>query len=122
MNERMVVISKTLVDPDESAALSTLDAHFVTPVALTIVYVSAAPLEDDAGATLDINDDGTGVITAIDVSDADVPGTWSSTHFGGSNAPILVAGGSEISIDLNSAAAANAFQLDIWALVGETRS
>ena len=51
--------------------------------------------------TLDINDDGTGVIEGIDVSDADVPGEWESTHVGGSSTPVVIAAGSKISFDVN---------------------
>lgn len=122
MNERLVCISKTLTDPDESAALSTTEAYFYAPVDLTIVYVSVAPEEDDASATLDIDDDGTNVITEIDASDADAPGTWKASGYGGTNAPVTIAAGSKISFDLNNAAAANVFNVDIWALTGNNWS
>jgi hypothetical protein len=119
MNERLVVLSKTLVDPTEGNAIGANASYFVIPNDMTIVYISVAPSVDDAGATLDINDDGTGVITGVDASDKDAPGTWSSTHFGGTNAPVTVDGGSKISLDINNGAAATAFYVDIYALTGE---
>lgn len=106
-----------ITDPDESAASGALAVHFYTPFAMTIVAVSAAPLEDDAGADIDINDDGTGVIN-VDATDKDVPGTWLSTHAGGTNAPVQIAAGSEISIDVNDGAAANRFDVVIYYLPG----
>lgn len=122
MNDRLVCISKTLTDPDESAGLSTNEAYFYTPVDLTIVSISVAPEEDDADATLDINDDGTGVITAISCADADVPGTWKARGYGGLNAPVVITAGSKVDFDLNDAAVANVFNVDIWALAGEVFS
>lgn len=107
-----------ITDPTDAAAAAALSVHFYTPFAFTIVAVSAAPLEDDAGADIDINDDGTGVITTVDASDKDVPGTWLSTHAGGSNAPVEIGAGSEVTIDVNDAAAGNRFDVVIYYLPG----
>lgn len=120
MNERLVKMSYNLTDPTDAAALAALTLHEYIPFGLTIVAVSAAPMEDDAGATIDINDDGTGVITAVDASDADVPGTWLSTHVGGTETPVVIAAGSELSIDVNLAASGNRIDISVWALVSET--
>jgi hypothetical protein len=117
MNERLVVLCF-----DEGEVGVTLGAAYrfqITPVNLTIVAVSASPSVDDAGLTVDINDDGTGVIEGIDCSDQDAPGTWLSTHFGGTNEPIKIAADSEISLDANNAAANTRVGVQIWALVGE---
>ena len=119
MNERVVCISKVLTDPDEAAGMSTHEGYFYMPVNCTVVYVSVAPLEDDSGATLDINDDGTGVITAVSCADADVPGTWKASGYGGTNEPVKIAAGSKVDFDLNSATAANLFYVDIWVVIGE---
>ena len=115
MNERLVVINTVLSDPVDAAAVGALHFTEVVPANLTAVFVSAAPAEDDAGATLDINGFG---ITGIDVSDKDVPGTWISTHFGGTNAPATIAALGELSYDINNGAAENSFYVTIWALVG----
>lgn len=118
MNERLITISFTAVDPDETAALSTLVFYQTTVIDMSIVGVSVAPFEDDAGATVDIDDDGTNVISGIDASDANVPGTWLATGFGGTNDPVFVAAGSKLALDFNSAAAANAFLVVIYAVTG----
>lgn len=122
MNERLICLSFNVTDPDETAALSTLENYFYAPVDLTLVYVSVSPNEDDTGATLDIDDDGTNVITAISCADADVPGTWKASGYGGTNAPVVIAAGSKVAFDLNNAAAANVFNVVIWALTGEVWS
>lgn len=120
MNERLTMISFTLVDPADAGSISTLHYYFDAICDMTIVAVSAAPEKDDAGATIDIDDDGTNVISAIDASDANVPGTWKSTALGGgTNAPVHIAAGSKVSFDANNAAAATAFHVVVWALLGE---
>ena len=119
MNERLMKTSYTLVDPTEGNAVGALEFYHDCIVGETIVAVSVAPQVDDAGATLDIDDDGTNVITAIDASDKNVPGTWKSTHVGGTNAPVRVAAGSKLSFDVNAGAVATAFHVVIWSLVNE---
>ena len=119
MNERLNMVSFTLVDPTEGNAISTLQYYFDAIFDFTIVGVSVAPEKDDADATLDIDDDGSNVITAVDASDADVPGTWKSTHVGGTNAPVHIAAGSKVSFDINSGAVATAFHVVLFILMGE---
>lgn len=106
MNETLVSIPFKLVNPDDSAALGDNDYYLNVPCDVTVVYVCAGADTDDADLTLDINDDGTGVITAIDCADKEDPGEWVSTHFGGTNDPVVIAADSEISFDANDAAAA----------------
>ena len=101
MNERLICIPLPAKYPGAAATLGTNYAYYYCRHDLTIVYVSAAPSADDDDMTLDINDDGTGVITGIDVSDADAPGEWESTHVGGSETPVKIAAGSKISFDVN---------------------
>lgn len=119
MNERMVVFNRSLVDPTEGNAVGTLEGYVDAIFDMTIVAVSVSPQKDDAGATIDIDDDGTNVITLIDASDANVPGTWKSTHVGGTNAPVHIAAGSKVSFDVNSGAVATAFNIDVYAILGE---
>lgn len=121
MNERLVSYVLNLTDPAEGESLSDAGAsHFMVPFGATLVYASVSPFEDDAGATMDIQDDGSDIVTGVDASDHDVPGEWISTHMGGSNAPVAIAAGSELSIDLNSVAAANRFDIVLLFLTGET--
>lgn len=119
MNERLSIISFTLVDPTEGNAIGALHFYWDCIFDITIVAMSAAPEKDDAGATIDVDDDGTNVIEAVDASDADVPGTWKSTHVGGTNTPVKIAAGSKVSFDANSAAVATAFFVVLYVLVGE---
>lgn len=119
MNERIVTYNLNLTDPDETAALGDSAAMVMVPFNATLIYASVSPFEDDAGATIDIQDDGTDIVTAIDASDHDVPGEWQSTHVGGTNAPLAIAAGSEIEIDINNAAAANRFDITLLFLTGE---
>jgi len=119
MNNRLVCIPVPIVFPGASAALGDNYAYFYAPCDLTIVYVTAAPSADDADLTLDINDDGSGAITAISCADADTPGTWKSIHMGGSNSPVTIAAGSKVSFDANDAANATQIIAYIFALTGE---
>lgn len=117
MNERVSIIS--FDDGETGVTLGDGFHYFTAPCDMTIVYVCAAPSTDDAGLTLDINDDGTGVIEAISCADADVAGTWKSKHMGGTNAPVFIAAGSKISLDANNAAANTRLFGQIWFLTGE---
>jgi len=118
MNERMVVLD--FIDGEVGVTLGANFLYFYAPFDLTIVYITAAPSVDDPDLTLDVNDDGSGVITAVSCADQDVPGTWKSTHIsGGTNAPVTIAAGSKVSFDANSAAANTRLFIQIWALIGE---
>ncbi len=117
MNERLVVLS--FADGEVGVTLGANYRYITTPYDMTIIFVSASPNVDDASATVDINDDGTGAITAIDISDQNVPGTWKSKHMGGTNSPVFVAAGSLLSLDANSIAANTTVLVHIWALAGE---
>jgi len=119
MQERLVPLSVTLVNPTEGAALGNLECYIPVPVNCTLVHVTASPRADDTGLTLDVHDDGTAIVSALSCADADVPGEWSSVHTGGTNSPVRIAAGSEISFDLNAAANANVVQVVLWVLVGD---
>ena len=119
MNERLVPYTFTVVDPVDTGVVGTSALLTKVPFNATLVYACVSPYEDDAGATMDIQDDTTDIVTAIDASDHDVPGEWKSTHVGGTNAPIAIAAGSEIELDFNSAAAENAFHVVLLFLAGD---
>lgn len=120
MNERIVAYNLNIADPTEGSSMSNSAAMVMVPFGATLIYASVSPFADDASATMDIQDDGTDIVTGVDASDHDVPGEWQSTHVGGSNAPIAIAAGSEIEIDLNSAAAGNRFDITLLFLTGES--
>ena len=120
MNDRLRVTSFTLVDPTNTNAIGTLEYYFDCMVDMTIVGVSVAPEVDDPDATLDIDDDGTNVITAISCALKATPGTWKSTRLGGgTNTPVHIDAGSLVSFDINDGAAGTAFHVVLYWLVGE---
>lgn len=116
MDQRIQHVSFT--DGEVGVTLGDNYRYTTTMFDMTIVAVVASPNVDDPGLTVDINDDGTGVITGVDGSDKDVPGTWKSTHIGGTNTPVFVAAGSKLSLDANSAAANTVVRVDIYYLLG----
>ena len=117
MNERLVVLN--FDEGEVGVTLGALYRYFYAPCNLTVIYVTASPSVDDADLTVDINDDGTAAISAISCADKDVPGTWKSTAMGGTNAPVVIAAGSLVSLDANDAAANTRIMVQIWALTGE---
>ncbi len=119
MNERLIAYNLNIGDPDESAAVTTAAAYIMVPFEATLVYVAVSPFEDDGSATIDILDDGTDIVTAVDASDHDVPGEWISVHCGGSETPVSIAAGSELVVDVNSGTAANRFDVTLLFLTGE---
>jgi len=119
MNERLVAYTFSAADPTEGAALGSLAVYFMLPFEATLVYASAAPFADDSGLTMDINDDGTAIVSALSCADKDVPGEWISTHCSGSNAPVAIAAGSEMTLDFNAAANGNRVDVVMLFLTGE---
>ena len=116
MKERMICI--TFMNGEVGVTLGALYAYTTTVTNLTIVAVSVSPNADDSGATIDIDDDGTNIITGIDCSDQNVPGTWLSTEVGGTNTPVDVAAGSLLALDGNSFAANTTANVHIYCLTG----
>lgn len=74
---------------------------------MTLVHAVAWSTVDDAGLTLQIQDDGSNMLTtALDISDTDAaPAEWKSKHVGGTNTPVQIAGGSILTLDAANAAA-----------------
>ncbi len=116
MNEKLTTICF-----DSGEVGVTLGANFLyfyTPIDLTVVYASAAPSVDDAGATITLNDDGAATAVAPTCADQNVPGTWVSTHMGGSETPVFIAAGSLCSLTAASAAANTRISGQFWCLTG----
>jgi len=108
-----------MCDPAEAGLLATNEGYFYALFPMTIIGISVAPMEDDAGALLGIDDDGDNVITGIDASDANIPGTWATPMCKGQEKPVYIAEGSLMSFDFTDAAAGNTFYIHIWYLIGE---
>jgi hypothetical protein len=120
MNERLVAYTFSVADPTEGAAVGALACYFMVPFGATLIYASAAPFADDPGATMDINDDGSAIVAAMACATKAAPGEWISTHAGGTETPVAIAAGSEMTLDFNAAAAANRFDVVILLLTGES--
>ena len=118
MLPNLVSMTFVLGDPIDAATLGDDILLSVLPTEGKLVYFSAVPLEDDTGLTVDIDDDGTAVVTAVAAADKDAVSTWSTTHFGGTNEPVVFAKGSELGVDLNAMAAGNFIVLTFWFLLG----
>jgi len=78
--------------------------EFDVPVGMTILGVSLC-VEEYSGsgstANIDVQDDGTDVITAVTANTAGTPGTWYTPAFGGTETPVHIAAGSDVEVDLN---------------------
>ena len=120
MNENLVNYTFSVGNPAEATPLGDNALYFMVPFGATLVYVSAAPWDDDTDLTLDVNDDGSTIITAMICDDKDVPGEWISTHAGGTQTPVAIAAGSVLDLDFNSAAAANRVDVVLTFLQGST--
>ena len=120
MNERLVTYSFSVLNPQDSAGLGDLALYFMVPFSATLVYASAAPWEDDGSATMDLHDDGSEIIAGLVCATKATPGEWISTHSGGTETPVVIAAGSEMTVDFNSAAAANRFDVVFHFLSGES--
>lgn len=117
MNERLVVLQ--FQDGQVGITLGDNYRYFYVPYDLTVVYMEAGASADDAGLTVDLNDDGSAAIAALACATAATPGRWKSTHVGGTNEPVRIAAGSLCTLDANSAAADTDIAVTIWALTGE---
>ena len=120
MNERLDAYTFNLCDPDDAAGLGNLACYFMLPLGGTLVYVSGAPMTDDAGTTLDVHDDGVSIIAAMVAATKAVPGEWISTHCGGTETPVEIAAGSEITMDLNGIEVGVRFDVQLLFLTGES--
>jgi hypothetical protein len=120
MNERIVAYTFFLSDPVEANAPGALESYFYLPFGATLVYVSGAPTVNDAGATIDINDDGSTVVTAVACAVKATPGEWISTHCAGAETPVEIAAGSLITVDLNAMDVGVSMAVVLLFLVGES--
>ncbi len=97
--------------------------EFEAPCGMTIVGVSLcaeAFTGSPTGFNVDIQDDGSDIITAVAANSAGTSGTWKTPTFGGSETPVYVAAGSAVEIDVNFAGGSTPtadFAAILWALL-----
>ena len=106
-----------LADADSVVGFEALEDMTIVGVSLNATVFTGSP----TGFTIDIQDDGTDAIAAITANTALTPGTWQSVHMGGTNAPVHIAAGSEVEIDLNLTGGSSptaTFTVVIWYLAG----
>ena len=121
MNERIVAYTFNLCDPNDAAGLGNLCAYFMLPFGATLIYASGAPMTDDPATTLDLMDDGAACgPTAMVSATKAVPGEWISTHCGGTETPVRIAAGSEMTIDLNGIEVGVRYDCQFLFLTGES--
>jgi len=84
---------------------ATNNAHeFTALTGMTVVGMSlcaAAFSGTPTGFNVDLNDDGAAAIAALAANTAGTPGEWRSTATGGSNEPVQIARGSNVTVDVN---------------------
>jgi len=104
-------------DADVVIEFEALEAMTIVGVSLCAEAFTGSP----TGFNVDIQDDGTDVVTAVAANTAGTPGTWKSVHMGGSNAPVHVSAGSSVEVDVNLSGGTSPtadFTLVIWYLGG----
>lgn len=122
MQERLVPIHFDFAAVADADSVYEIDI----PVQCTIVgveYTLHTVTGSPTGANIDIQDDGTDAITAIALAafTALSKASWKSIDMGGANAPVEVAAGSILAIDLNLAGGTSptaGLNGDIWVLLG----
>lgn len=115
---RVISLSKSpLIDTDSVLAFQALEDMTIVGVSLCATVFSGSP----TAFTVDIQDDGTDVIAALTASTALTPGVWQSVHMGGTEAPVHIAAGSKVEVDMNLTGGSSPtaeFTLVIWYLGG----
>lgn len=99
-NEVMRVLSFTVDAQDDADGViefEALEDMTVVGVSLCAEGFTGTP----TGFDVDLQDDGTDAITAVAASTAGTPGTWKTAHVGGTEAPVRIAAGSAVEVDVN---------------------
>ncbi len=120
MSDRLVTFTFSSQAQADADGVHTL----YTPLGLTLVGVSVtaeAFTGSPTGFNVDIQDDGADIVTAVAANTAGTPGTWLSTHLGGSETPIAIAAGSEVEVDVNLVGGSTPtadYDVTLWCLAG----
>jgi len=120
MSDRLIAFTVSSQAQADADGVHTI----YTPVGLTLVGVTLcaeAFTGTPTGFNVDIQDDGSDVITAVAANTAGTPGSWLTPQLGGTETPVAVAAGSEIEVDVNLTAGTSPtadYDVTIWALTG----
>jgi hypothetical protein len=99
-NEVVRVLSFSVEGQDDADGVlefEALEGMTIIGVSLCAEAFTGTP----TGFNVDIQDDGTDVITAVAANTAGTPGTWKTPHMGGTETPVEVAAGSSVEVDVN---------------------
>lgn len=94
------------------------------PVGLTLVGVTLcaeAFTGSPTGFSVDVQDDGSDVVTAVAANSAGTAGSWLTAHLGGSQSAVAIAAGSEVEIDVNFTGGSSPtadYDVTLWCLAG----
>jgi hypothetical protein len=119
-NEVMRVLSFTIEGQDDADGViefEALEAMTIVGVSLCAEAFTGTP----TGFNVDVQDDGSDVITAVAANTAGTPGTWKTAHMGGTETPVHVAAGSSVEVDVNLAGGSSPtadFTLLVYYLAG----
>jgi hypothetical protein len=96
----MRVLSFTIEGQDDADGViefEALEAMTIVGVSLCAEAFTGTP----SGFDIDVQDDGSDVITAVEADTAGTPGTWKTPHMGGTETPVTIAAGSSVEVDVN---------------------
>jgi hypothetical protein len=99
-NEVMRVLSFTIegqADADGVVEFEALEDMTIVGASLCAEAFTGSPTAFD----VDVQDDGTDVVTALTASTAGTPGTWKTAHMGGTEDVVHIAAGSSVEVDVN---------------------
>jgi hypothetical protein len=99
-NEVMRVLSFTIEGQDDADGViefEALEAMTIVGVSLCAEAFTGSP----TGFDIDIQDDGSDVISTVAAATAGTPGTWKTPHMGGTQTPVTIAAGSSVEVDVN---------------------
>lgn len=101
-NEVMRVLSFTIEGQDDADGVvefEALEAMTIVGISLCAEAFTGTP----TGFNVDVQDDGSDVVTAVAANTAGTPGTWKTAHMGGTETAVHVAAGSSVEVDVNFA-------------------
>ncbi len=93
----LTLMGKGVAATNGQHEFTALQGMTLVGASLCAVALTGSP----AGFNVDINDDGTAALAALAANTAGTPGEWRSTAMGGAAEPVLIARGSNVTVDIN---------------------